>query len=715
MVLLFRRGVLGGSGLVFGFINRFCDFVLVNFESELFLGAFHPLVKRLFPRVSKDAIGGEVEMEHWPSVSYIAALPWILRVCQENPEGARRYAEKIKKVVPNPLTTWNQNIQELRECQAGDFPRLDASVFYGGSLNNEKVIYLREGFQEKSEEIRQSLPGNQHHTRLKAARLIGGYLQYISEREVVAALEQAVQESGAKNMQAAMKTVRDGLEYGKLTPITIPDIQPGPAHGGAIRPGQVELQDDLLNFEIREKPHLDIEKFSGITKAFVELATRNSEADPAAVLFTFLVRFGVEVGRNPFFMVGDTVHHGRLDCVVVGDSSKSRKGTSEKPVNSLFSLNSLPDSKTQGYTSARTSPGPFSSGEGVIYKVRDQVESWNTKEQKTEITDPGVIDKRLFICDEEFNNVLANVKREGNTLSMVIRKAWDDGTFEPLTKNSRMSATNAHIGWVCHITGYELQLKLPECEGFNGFANRVLWVFARRQKLVPLPEPMPSKELAELQYFLLSILNDCHKHEREISFTRQAREAWIDEYYQRLTSRNGNGLLSVVLSRSEAQVRRLALLFTLLDGEIETGLKHLGQAMTAWKYCEDSATYIFKGQAQDSVARKIIQALQKKGSLTSTEISNLFARHLKKERIENAINEILLSGTAELISKQSPGRPFKVLKLKHTGEISEISEIRSDDRTDKGLNSHNSLNSHRDFEKKTDEQGFEDTGAYCSD
>ena len=103
-----------------------------------------------------------------------------------------------------------------------------------------KEKYARKVLESCCEQIRQSLPGNQHHTRLKAARLIGGYLQYINEAEVIAALEQAVQDSGAKNMQAAMKTVRDGLEYGKMAPITIPDLQPGPAHGGAIRPGQFD-------------------------------------------------------------------------------------------------------------------------------------------------------------------------------------------------------------------------------------------------------------------------------------------------------------------------------------------------------------------------------------------------------------------------------------------------------------------------------------------
>jgi putative DNA primase/helicase len=316
--------------------------------------------------------------------------------------------------------------------------------------------------------------------------------------------------------------------------------------------GQAETPDDLLDFEIKAKPHLDLTKFSGITKSFVELATRNSEADSSAVLFTFLTHFGVEIGENPYFNIGDTVHRGRLAVVVVGETAKSRKGTSGKPVERLMSFKSL--SSSIEYKKAWTSPGPFSSGEGIIYAVRDSIEEWDKTHKKYKIIDPGKKDKRLFILDEEFGGVLANTKREGNTLSMVIRCSWDSGNFDPLTKNSKISATGAHIGWVSHITQYELLSKLPECEGFNGFSNRILWVFSQRRKLVPMPEPMPTKELAELQYRLLSILNFCHEREREITFDEQAKEAWVYEYYQKLSSRPENGLLGVILNRSEAQV-----------------------------------------------------------------------------------------------------------------------------------------------------------------
>ena len=99
----------------------------------------------------------------------------------------------------------------------------------------------------------------------------------------------------------------------------------------------VETGDDT----VRSWPALSPIALPGLAGEFVALATRGSEADPAAVLATFLVRFGVEVygfesGKGPYVKVGETRHPPRLYAVIVGASSRARKGTSAKPVERAF-------------------------------------------------------------------------------------------------------------------------------------------------------------------------------------------------------------------------------------------------------------------------------------------------------------------------------------------------------------------------------------------
>ena len=183
-----------------------------------------------------------------------------------------------------------------------DYPPQPVKADFTHTAGKEK--YARKVLESCCEKIRQSLPGSQHHTRLKAARLIGGYLQYIDKAEVMAALEQAVQESGAKNMRAAMKTVRDGLEYGKLSPITISDIQPGPAHGGAIRLGQVEPQNGTT-----ETPFENAKKLyprgsfpwsvlpESITKSLQQLA-RSCATSPTSLPGAAIAIFASTIGNT---------------------------------------------------------------------------------------------------------------------------------------------------------------------------------------------------------------------------------------------------------------------------------------------------------------------------------------------------------------------------------------------------------------------------------
>ena len=89
-------------------------------------------------------------------------------------------------------------------------------------------------------------------------------------------------------------------------------------------------------------------------------------------------------------------------------------------------------------------------------------------------TDPGVSDKRLLVIEEEFVRVLASMGRESNTLSAVLRQAWDSGDLRTMTKSSPARSTGAHISIVAHVTCDELRRAMAETEHTNGFANRFL-------------------------------------------------------------------------------------------------------------------------------------------------------------------------------------------------------------------------------------------------
>ena len=88
--------------------------------------------------------------------------------------------------------------------------------------------------------------------------------------------------------------------------------------------------------------------------------------------------------------------------------------------------------------------------------MRDRIEKLErdkrTKEHETVVIDEGVADKRLLVIEPEFASTLRVMAREGNTLSPLIRQAWDTGNLRAMTKNSPARATDALTSIISHVT-----------------------------------------------------------------------------------------------------------------------------------------------------------------------------------------------------------------------------------------------------------------------
>lgn len=418
---------------------------------------------------------------------------------------------------------------------------------------------------------------------------------------------------------------------------------------------------------VPEWPTLPSVALSGLAGRFVDLASRDSEADPAAILITFLSRFGAEVGPSPFMLVGDTKHFARLFAVVVGNTSKSRKGTSAGPVDRVFTRNGyiVPAGGSidlglflASDKPARCSPGPISTGEGLINEVRDEVTQYQvdkkTQEGRQVVVDPGVEDKRFSIVTEEFASVLIASRREGNTVSTVLRTLWDSGNCDPITKSNRIKCTGAHVCIIGHITLEELTLKLEETEAFSGFANRFMWFLSRRNGLVPRPRPMPSKELEAFQSDMRAAIRTGQGF-AEMTRDAECDELW-DECYPELSA-DHSGLTGSVLNRAEAQTLRLSMVYALLDSSRTIEARHLESALATWQYAEQSAKFIFSGKNSNPYVSKILDLIREKEVVTTTDIHGAFSRHAKQDQIDAAVKELLTKNSIKKEVVRTAGRP----------------------------------------------------------
>lgn len=401
-------------------------------------------------------------------------------------------------------------------------------------------------------------------------------------------------------------------------------------------------------------PKRDDRAFYGLAGDIARTIEPHSEADPMALLVQTLDSFGNAVGAQPHFMAEADRHSMNLFAALVGQTSKARKGTAWGRVKQVF-ITAEPE-----WENCITAG--LSSGEGLIWQVRDPIEKLeNVKEggrviaQERVVVDEGVADKRLMLVEGELALVFKVLGREGNTLSAIIRNAWDSGNLRSLTKNSPARATGAHISLVGHITRDELLRYLSDTEAANGFGNRFLWVCVRRSKVLPEGGWLSWEDLVTLADRLREALTFA-RGVGEMRRNEEARAIWRAVYPT--LSEGRPGLLGGMLARAEAQVMRLSCIYALLDMSTEVRPEHLRAALATWEYCEASAEYIFGDSLGDPDADEILRAVRRAPEgLTRTNIHELFGRHRRGDAIARALTRLTGQGLVRCAVEATGGRP----------------------------------------------------------
>jgi hypothetical protein len=430
------------------------------------------------------------------------------------------------------------------------------------------------------------------------------------------------------------------------------------------------------------------EVFHGLVGDIVRVIEPHSEADPMALLVQGLVAFGSVIGRGPHFVAEGAAHYVNLFVALVGETAKARKGSAWSQVRRLFRL------VDSAWADDRITSG-LSSGEGLIWAVRDPVGNG----------DPGVADKRLLVVEEEFAGTLRVMGREGNTLSPILRQAWDSGALNTLVKNSPARASGAHISIIGHITRDELRRYLGRTEAGNGFANRFLWLLVRRSKALPEGGQLDEAMLAPLAERLTKAVAFA-REVRDLRFDAEARQIWHAVYPA--LSEGTPGLLGAVIARAEAQVVRLGCIYALLDCSDRIRHEHLLAALGVWDYCEASVRQIFSDTLGDPVADELLRALRVEGAhgMTRTEIRDLFGRNRRQSEIGRALGVLLEHGLAKVAREQTGGRPAERWFATGTTETTETTEDQSGD----WVSSSKSFRSYLELAKAAARSGDATTG-----
>jgi len=198
-------------------------------------------------------------------------------------------------------------------------------------------------------------------------------------------------------------------------------------------------------------------------------------------------------------------------------------------------------------------------------------------------------------------------------------------------------------------------LRLP-CRRRHG--NRFLLLCVRRVRLLPEggdPQPLKGSGLAR---YLQTVLKHAHAT-GQVTLADDTRELWWHTYPQ--LTQPVDGLTGQLTARAEAHTIRLALLYTLLDGQRQIKTEHLTAALALWDYAARSAAWAINHTTGDPLAEHIHAALARSpDGLTRTQLRDLLHRNHPAERIEQALHALASTGRATQHRTRTAGRPAEI-------------------------------------------------------
>jgi hypothetical protein len=325
-----------------------------------------------------------------------------------------------------------------------------------------------------------------------------------------------------------------------------------------------------------------------------------------------------------------TEHRLNLFTIFVGQTSKARKGTASDNIVATFDL------VDPEWVRKQLQSG-LSSGEGLIEAVASSS------------------DKKLMFLEDEFSAVLRVMARPRNTLSTTLRRAWDGKPLQIATRANPVFVQNGHISLMGHTTIADLERFLHVTDIVNGFANRALWVCTKRSKLLPFGGRVSETDMSYIVKRIQRAIKFASRF-REIGFSPRAAKLWSEKYAE--LSADRVGLVGAATSRAEAQTRRIAAIYALMDEFEQVCIQHLKAALEVWRYCQESAEFIFGRRRSTTIEDEIVELLRgaKKGGVSRTDISAAFSRHRNSYDISVALERLKNLGWAKSQKMKTDGR-----------------------------------------------------------
>ena len=422
----------------------------------------------------------------------------------------------------------------------------------------------------------------------------------------------------------------------------------------------------------RNSPQGDSACLYGLIGEVARAGSEGNETNPYAIAANFLTYLSCAVGRGVYLQVGNTEHHPRLFSLHIGRSGRGRKGDSLALVLKINDAVQALDPTL----CPQIHRGGLSSREGLATLIHDGFQHGNREV-------PAITDKRLWVVESEFANVLQQSRRQGNTLSTALRDCWDGVCIKPATKSNRIFASRPHVCLSGAITPNELTGLMSTKDLSNGFANRFLMIWAERTRITAFPKATPQstvEHLAQQTHAVLTFANASNHLERNhtpMELSPGAKWHYGQLYRDVLCQDLGNDRVTAILERRAPLLLRLGMLFALCDVTTRIEVEHLDAALAWIRYFTDSVQYVFLSAKDERLSTKASQHVelvlnflnQHQSASRSDIVRKCFQGHLSKMEIDTCLDHLLGMSPpkiqVEVVARADglPGGPARIYSL----------------------------------------------------
>lgn len=435
--------------------------------------------------------------------------------------------------------------------------------------------------------------------------------------------------------------------------------------------GDEQIDDDSPDTH-RNAPQPDPICLYGLVGDVARAGSEGTETNAHAIAANFMAYLSCAIGRGVYLPIGNTRHHTRLFCLHIGRSGRGRKGDAVSLVLRIdAALRAIDDAFVP-----QVHRGGLSTREGLAALIHD-----GYRQGRHDV--PAIEDKRLWVVESEFANVLHQGRRDGNTLSAALRDCWDGIDLKPATKSNRVYASDPHVCLSGAISPSELRGLMSAREMSNGFANRFLMIWAERSRMLPFPKETPQsvvEHLARRTLEVLAFVRAARHDEREhlkMELSPQAQWRYAQLYRGELHDGVDDGAIGAMLERRAPMLLRLAMLMALTDLQTRIDVPHIDAAMAWIQHATASVRFVFSSATEEAklaqvleLTNRLLAFLHERGQVTRSQISaECFRGKVPKARIDASL-EHLLASTPPKITVQwgeradgAPGAPLRVYRL----------------------------------------------------